>query len=74
MAPAERWLGVVTVQAQAEHLLLAARSMWNLLQFDRPRKAKAGMPSATNGVAFMGIQWRRFCIGLAVLAVAQLVA
>ena len=72
-APAERWLGrEVAVQAQAEHLLLAARSMWNLLQFDLTPQSKGLYALSDQWRRFMGIQWRPVRIGLASLAVAQL--
>ncbi|HET8869850.1 MAG TPA: type II secretion system protein GspL [Aquabacterium sp.] len=72
-APAERWLGrVVTVQTQAEHLLLAARSMWNLLQFDLTPQSKGWYAVSDQWRRFMGIQWRPVRFGLASLAVAQL--
>ena len=39
-SPAERWLGrAVTVQTPAEHMLLASRSLWNLLQFELAAEA-----------------------------------
>ncbi|MDE1997582.1 MAG: general secretion pathway protein GspL [Burkholderiales bacterium] len=73
-APAERWLGrVVTVQTQAEHLLLAARSMWNLLQFDLTPQSKGLYAVSDQWRRFMGIQWRPVRLGLIYLAVAQLV-
>ena len=73
-APAERWLGrVVTVQTQAEHLLLAARSMWNLLQFDLTPQSKGWYAISDQWRRFMGIQWRPVRVGLVALAAAQLV-
>ncbi|HET6789176.1 MAG TPA: type II secretion system protein GspL [Aquabacterium sp.] len=73
-SPAERWLGrVVTVQTQAEHLILAARSMWNLLQFDLTPQSKGWYALSDQWRRFMGVQWRPVRVGLAALAVAQLV-
>lgn len=73
-SPAERWLGqVVTVQTQAEHLTLAARSMWNLLQFDLTPQSKGWYAVSDQWRRFMGIQWRPVRIGLVSLAVAQIV-
>lgn len=73
-SPAERWLGrVVTVQTQAEHLTLAARSMWNLLQFDLTPQSKGLYALSDQWRRFMGVQWRPVRMGLVSLAVAQLV-
>lgn len=71
-SPAERWLGqVVTVQTQAEHLTLAARSMWNLLQFDLTPQSKGWYAVTDQWRRFMGIQWRPVRIGLVSLLIAQ---
>lgn len=52
-APAERWLAApVTVQTQAEHLLQAARSLWNLRQFD--------LAASNRGLSAVSEFWRRF--------------
>ncbi|MFN4264623.1 MAG: type II secretion system protein GspL [Aquabacterium sp.] len=73
-SPAERWLGqVVTVQTQTEHLTLAARSMWNLLQFDLTPQSKGLYAVSDQWRRFMGIQWRPVRIGLVALAVAQII-
>ena len=50
-APAERWLGAsVNVQSPAEHLLQAARSLWNLRQF--------GLAPRHRGVSALREGWR----------------
>ncbi|MGE5452905.1 MAG: type II secretion system protein GspL [Acidobacteriota bacterium] len=73
-SPAERWLGrVVTVQTQGEHLLLSARSMWNLLQFDLTPQSKGWYALSDQWRRFMGVQWRPVRVGLVCLAVAQVV-
>ncbi|TAK79560.1 MAG: general secretion pathway protein GspL [Aquabacterium sp.] len=52
-APAERWLGApVTLQTEAEHLLQAARSLWDLRQFD--------LAPSHRGLAVLTDRWRRF--------------
>lgn len=72
-SPAERWLGrVVTVQTQAEHLTLAARSMWNLLQFDLTPQSKGWYAVTDQWRRFMGIQWRPVRVGLVSLVIAQI--
>lgn len=51
-APAERWLGrPVIVQTPAEHMLQAARSLWNLLQFELTPRSRGCMPCAISGAA-----------------------
>ncbi len=51
-APAERWLGApVAVQATAEHLLQASRSLWNMRQFD--------LAPSLRGLSVLGEQWRK---------------
>lgn len=52
-APAERWLGTaVTLQTEAEHLLQAARSLWDLRQFE--------LAPSHRGLAVLTDRWRRF--------------
>jgi len=71
-APAERWLGrPVTVQTESEHLLLAARSLWNLLQFELTPRSKGVYAFNDQWRRLMGPQWRPARMGLAVLIVVQ---
>lgn len=71
-SPAERWLGrAVTVQSQAEHLLMAARSTWNLLQFELTPRSKGLYALNDQWRRFMSPQWRPARIGLAALVAAQ---
>ncbi|MDE2401234.1 MAG: general secretion pathway protein GspL [Burkholderiales bacterium] len=72
-SPAERWLGqAVTVQTQAEHLLQANRSLWNLLQFDLTPHSKGFNAVSDQWRQFLSPQWRAARFGLAALVVAQL--
>lgn len=71
-SPAERWLGrAVTVQSQAEHLMLAARSLWNLLQFELTPRSKGLYAVTDQWRRFMGPQWRPARVGLLALVGAQ---
>lgn len=71
-APAERWLGgVVQGQMPAEHLLQAARSMWNLLQFELTPNSKGFQAVTDQWQQFLSPQWRPVRIGLACLVLAQ---
>lgn len=72
-SPAERWLGrAVTVQTQAEHLLMAARSLWNLLQFELTPSSKGLHALSDQWRRIMSPQWRPARVGLAALVVVQL--
>jgi general secretion pathway protein L len=71
-SPAERWLGrAVTVQGQPDHLLLAGRSLWNLLQFELTPRSKGLYALTDKWRRFMGPQWRPARIGLLALLGAQ---
>lgn len=71
-SPAERWLGrAVTVQSQPEHLLLAARSIWNLLQFELTPRSKGLYALSDQWRRFMSPQWRPARMGLMALVAAQ---
>ncbi len=72
-SPAERWLGrAVTVQTQGEHLLLSARSLWNLLQFELTPSSKGLHALSDQWRRVMSPQWRPARVGLAALVVVQL--
>jgi general secretion pathway protein L len=71
-SPAERWLGrAVTVQSQPDHLLMAARSLWNLLQFELTPRSKGLYALSDKWRRFMGPQWRPARVGLMALVGAQ---
>ena len=73
-APAERWLGAsVRVQTEAERALQAARSLWNLRQFDlAPRRR--GTRALGNALRQLrSPAWRPVRLGLATLLLLQLV-
>ena len=72
-SPAERWLGrAVTVQTQSEHLMMAARSLWNLLQFELTPRSKGLYALSDQWRRVMGPQWRPARVGLLALVVVQL--
>jgi general secretion pathway protein L len=71
-SPAERWLGrAVTVQSQTEHLLLAARSLWNLLQFELTPRSKGLYAVTDQWRRVMSPQWRPARVGVLALVGAQ---
>ncbi len=73
-ALAEHWLGSsVTVMGEADRLLLAARSAWNLRQFDlAPRnRGTRALRAATH--QFFRPPWRPVRLGLIALVLVQLV-
>lgn len=71
-SPAERWLGhAVTVQTQAEHLLQAARSLWNILQFELTPRSKGLHALNDQWRRFLSPQWRAARVGLVALVAAQ---
>ena len=72
-SPAERWLGrAVTVQTQSEHLLMASRSLWNLLQFELTPRSKGVHALSDQWRRFMSPQWRPARVGLMALVGVQL--
>lgn len=74
-AAAERWLGApVTLETTGERLLQAARSTWNLRQFELAPKLRGAMALRDGVRRFMRPAWRPFRIGLVCAAVLQLVA
>jgi general secretion pathway protein L len=73
-SPAERWLGrAVMVQSQSEHLLMAARSLWNVLQFELTPRSKGLYALTDQWRRLMSPQWRPVRVGLMALVVAQIV-
>jgi general secretion pathway protein L len=71
---AEQWLGTtVNVMPPAQRLLQAARTLWNLRQFDLARRSR-GIRALRDGMRRMlSPAWRPVRIGLAALVVAQIV-
>ena len=67
-SPAERWLGrAVTVQSPTEHLLLAARSIWNILQFELTPRSKGLYALTDQWRRVMSPQWRPARMGVLAL-------
>lgn len=73
-AAAERWLGApVSVQTSAERLLFAARSVWNLRQFELAPHRRGARALRDAAKRFMSPGWRPVRMGLIALAVLQIV-
>ena len=69
---AERWLGApVTVLTAEQRSLQAARTLWNLRQFDLTPSRRGSRWILDAWRTAQGPQWRPARIGLAVLAAAQ---
>lgn len=73
-AAAEQWLGMpVNVMSRAERALQAARSLWNLRQFDFAQRTRGARALRDGLRRFASPQWRTVRWGLATLVVAQIV-
>jgi general secretion pathway protein L len=73
-AAAEEWLGApVNVMPPGHRLLQAARSLWNLRQFDLARRTRGARALRDSLRQFMSTAWRPVRWGLAALVAAQLV-
>ena len=73
-APAERWLGhPVEVATRADRLLAAARSSWNLRQFDLAPKNRGTAKLREGWRRFMSPPWRPARMGMLGLVVVQLI-
>jgi general secretion pathway protein L len=71
-SPAERWLGrAVTVQTPAEHMLLASRSLWNLLQFELAPRSKGAHVLSDQWRRVMSPAWRPVRVGVVALVAVQ---
>jgi general secretion pathway protein L len=71
---AEQWLGApVTVMSPSQRALQAARSLWNLRQFDLARRTRGGRAVRDWLRQFMSPAWRTVRLGAAGLVVAHLV-
>jgi general secretion pathway protein L len=74
VAAAEQWLGgPVRVMAPGQRLLQAARSLWNLRQFDLARRHRGVRALRDSARRFFSPAWRPVRWGLATLVVAQIV-
>lgn len=74
VAAAESWLGApVRVMAPAQRLLQAARSLWNLRQFEFARRTRGGRALRDSARKFFSPEWRPVRVGLAALVLAQIV-
>jgi general secretion pathway protein L len=73
VAAAEQWLGgPVRVMAPGQRLLQAARSLWNLRQFDLARRNRGVRALRDSARKFFSPAWRPVRWGLATLVVAQI--
>jgi general secretion pathway protein L len=74
-APAERWLGApVLVLTEEQRALQAARSLWNLRQFELAPRHRGTLALRDAWRRFQSPGWRPIRIGLATLVALQLVA
>lgn len=74
VAAAEQWLGgPVRVMPPGQRLLQAARSLWNLRQFDLARRTRGGRALRDSARKFFSPEWRPVRWGLGVLVAAQIV-
>lgn len=72
-APAERWLGVpVVVMSEGERALMASRSLWNLRQFDLAARHRGSRALSDFWRRLRSPDWRVARMGLAALALVQL--
>ena len=73
-AAAEQWLGApVNVMPVEQRLLQAARSLWNLRQFDLAPRTRGARALRDSMRRFMSPAWRPVRVGLVALIVAQIV-
>jgi general secretion pathway protein L len=73
VAAAEQWLGgPVRVMAPGQRLLQAARSLWNLRQFDLARRNRGVRALRDSARKIFSPAWRPVRWGLATLVVAQI--
>ena len=71
---AEQWLGgPVPVMPPGERLLQAARSLWNLRQFDLTQRTRGARALRDSLRRFFSPEWRPVRIGVLVLVAAQIV-
>lgn len=73
VAAAEQWLGApVRVMAPGQRLLQAARTLWNLRQFDLARRTRSGRALRDSARRFFSPEWRPVRWGLGALLLAQI--
>jgi general secretion pathway protein L len=73
-AAAEQWLGTtVNVMPPAQRLLQAARTLWNLRQFDLARRTRGRRAMRDAVRQFLSPSWRPVRWGLAALLLAHIV-
>jgi general secretion pathway protein L len=71
---AEQWLGTtVNVMPPAQRLLQAARTLWNLRQFDLARRNRGTRALRDAMRRFMSAEWRPVRLGLVGLIAAQVI-
>lgn len=74
VAAAEQWLSMpVNVMSRAERALQAARSLWDLRQFDLAQRTRGARALRDALRKFTSPQWRPVRFGLAALVAAQIV-
>lgn len=74
VAAAEQWLGgPVRVMAPGQRLLQAARSLWNLRQFDLARRNRGTRALRDSARKFFSTEWRPVRWGIAALLIAQII-
>jgi general secretion pathway protein L len=74
VAAAEQWLGgPVRVMPPGQRLLQAARSLWNLRQFELARRTRGGRVLRDSARRFFSTEWRPVRWGIAALLVAQVI-
>ena len=75
VAAAEQWLGgPVRVMPPAQRMLQAARSLWNLRQFELARRTRSARALRDSLRKFASPAWRPVRIGLVTLVAAQLLS
>jgi general secretion pathway protein L len=73
-AAAEQWLGTpVNVMPPAQRLLQAARTLWNLRQFDLARRSRGTRALRDTVRRFLSPAWRPVRVGLVALVAAHLI-
>lgn len=73
VSAAEQWLGApVRVMLPGQRLLQAARSLWNLRQFELARRTRGGRALRDSVRRFFSIEWRPARYGVAALLAAQI--
>ena len=74
VAAAEAWLGApVRVMAPGQRLLQAARSLWNLRQFELARSNRGARALRDSARQFFSREWRPVRYGLVALLIAQVI-